>query len=149
MKVIIKNHQRLIRINLRKIKKDSLKLLTSFNLDRAELGILFVGDRRMKCLYRIHRNMNRTTDVLSFPLYHSIKEMPSDFEFLLGDVVINPHAAQRQAVTYGVSFNEEMRRLLIHGFLHLLGYDHEGTRYQAKRMRKMERDLRDTLETLD
>ncbi len=149
MKVIIKNHQSLIRINPRKIKKDSLKLLASFNLDKAELGILVVNDRRMKDLNRIHRNADRTTDVLSFPLYHSKKEMPADSEFLLGDLVINPHAAQRQAVGYGVSLSEEMRRLLIHGFLHLLGYDHERTRYQAKRMRQMEKTLRDTLETMD
>lgn len=103
----------------------------------------------MKDLNRIHRNMDRTTDVLSFPLYRSMREMPADSEFLLGDVAINPHAAQRQAVTYGVSLKEEMRRLLIHGFLHLLGYDHERTRYQAKRMRQREKTLRDTLETLD
>ena len=103
----------------------------------------------MKALNRIHRNMDRSTDVLSFPLYHTMREMPTDSEFLLGDVAINPHAAQRQAITCGVSLNEELRRLLIHGFLHLLGYDHERTRYQAKKMRQMERTLRDTLETLD
>jgi probable rRNA maturation factor len=149
MTVTIKNHQKLIRINLRKTKKDSLKLLASFNLDRAELGILFVGDRRMKDLNRIHRNINKTTDVLSFPLYRSMKEMPAASPCLLGDVVINPRAAQRQAVTYDVNVGGEIRRLLIHGFLHLLGYDHERSRYRAKRMRQMEKTLWDALETLD
>ncbi len=149
MKVIIKNRQEIIKINLRKLKKDSLKLLTAFSLDRAELGILLVNDRRMKDLNRIHRNKDTTTDVLSFPLYHGMREMPADTLFLLGDVVINPRAAQRQAVLYDVSLNHEVRRLLIHGFLHLLGYDHERSRYRARKMREMEKKLRDTLETLD
>jgi len=103
----------------------------------------------MKDLNRVHRNVDRTTDVLSFPLYNSLKEMPADSEFLLGDVVINPHYAQRQAVTCGVSLNEELRRLLIHGFVHLLGYDHQGTRHRAKKMKEIEKTLRETLETLD
>jgi probable rRNA maturation factor len=124
-------------------------LLTSFSLDRAELGVLLVNDRRMKELNRVHRNMDRTTDVLSFPLYYNIAEMPGSSEFLLGDIAINPHAAQRQAAAYGVSIGEEMRRLLIHGFLHLLGYDHERTHYRAVKMRKKEEALRDTLEALD
>lgn len=149
MKVIIRNQQRLLRINLRKIKKDSLKLLASFNLDRAELGIFFVNDRRMRNLNRIHRKTDRTTDVLSFPLYQSMKEIPGDTEFLIGDIVINPHAAKRQAAMYGAGFHEELRRLLIHGFLHLLGCDHEKTRYRATRMRELEKTLRDALETLD
>lgn len=93
--------------------------------------------------------MDRTTDVLSFPLYRSMKEMPDGTEFLLGDIVINPHAAERQAVIWGVSLREEMRRLLIHGFLHLLGYDHEKTRQEAEKMRRRERTLRNALETMD
>jgi probable rRNA maturation factor len=148
MKVIIKNQQKLIRINLRTLRKDSLKLLTSFSLDGAELGILFVGDRRMKYLNRVYRNVDRTTDVLSFPLYNSREEMPCGVEFLLGDVVINPHQARKQADACGAGFNEEMRRLLIHGFLHLLGYDHERTPYEARKMKKAEKALRRTLETL-
>jgi len=117
-------------------------------LDGAELGILFVGDRRMKYLNRVYRNVDRTTDVLSFPLYNSREEMPCGVEFLLGDVVINPHQARKQADACGAGFNEEMRRLLIHGFLHLLGYDHERTPYEARKMKKAEKALRRTLETL-
>ena len=149
MKVLIKNHQRLIKINLKRIKRDSLLLLKSFNLNKAELGILLVNDRRMKNLNRLYRSINKTTDVLSFPIYRSMREIPGDRKSLLGDIVINLHAAKRQSFMYDLTFYDEVRRLLIHGFLHLLGYDHERNGYQEKRMREQERGLRDALETLD
>lgn len=149
MKVLIKNRQRLIKINLRTIKKDSLRLLTSFNLDRAELGILFVNEKQMKHLNLVHRNVDRATDVLSFPQFDSMKEFPHDVDFLLGDIVIDPRAARRQAALYGLTPAGELRRLLIHGFLHLLGFDHERSRYGAGKMRKHERMLRDALEKMD
>ncbi len=149
MKVIIRNHQRLIKINLRKIRRDSLRLLRSFSLRRAELGIIIANDARMKRLNAAYRGTDKTTDVLSFPIYDSFKEIPPDFPCLLGDVVINPFAATRQSSLYGVTYDEEVRRLLIHGFLHLLGYDHERGPYQAAKMRREERRLRHTLETLD
>ena len=75
--------------------------------------------------------------------------MPANRMFLLGDIVINIYAVKKQSTLYGVTFSEEVRRLLIHGFLHLLGYDHEQNRYQAKKMRNEERRLHHALETLD
>jgi probable rRNA maturation factor len=102
----------------------------------------------MKRLNSAYRGIHKTTDVLSFPIYDTAKEVPSDRWFLLGDIVINPRAVKRQSVRYGATFDEEMRRLLIHGFLHLLGYDHERNRYQAGKMRKEERKLQHALETL-
>lgn len=103
----------------------------------------------MKRLNATYRRMNTTTDVLSFPIYATAKEVPTDRPSLLGDIVINPCAAKRQSELYKVTCHEEMRRLLIHGFLHLLGYDHEGTRYKTEKMRKEERRLQDALKTLD
>jgi probable rRNA maturation factor len=103
----------------------------------------------MKRLNATYRCMNTTTDVLSFPMYATVKEVPDDRPSLLGDIVINPRAAKRQSARYNVTCHEEVRRLLIHGFLHLLGYDHEGTRYEAEKMRKEERRLQHALETLD
>jgi probable rRNA maturation factor len=149
MRVHIKNQQRRIGINLNRIKKDSLRLLSAFNLKKAELGILVVNDKRMKMLNHRYRSLARTTDVLSFPLYEGIKEIPSGREYLLGDIVINLHAAERQAAGYGFTLRDEVRRLLIHGFLHLVGYDHEKNPHQERRMRAKERELRYALETVD
>jgi len=103
----------------------------------------------MTRLNRLHRTLNRTTDVLSFPIYERRAEIPVDRQSLLGDVVINLDAAKRQASLYGLTLYGEVRRLLIHGFLHLLGYDHERNPYQEKEMRRHENELRNTLETLD
>lgn len=99
----------------------------------------------MKKLNRLYRGVEGTTDVLSFPIYESLSEMPHGGEFLLGDIVINLHAAARHSAEHGVTLAEEVRRLLIHGFLHLLGYDHEKSSYHAKKMRRRERELRDAL----
>ena len=149
MKVLIKNHQRQIRISLRRLQRDSLHLLRAFNTQKAELGILLVNDRGMKKLNHLHRGIDRTTDVLSFPIFNDIKEIPGDRETLLGDVVINLHAAERQSALYNHALSSEVRRLLIHGFLHLLGYDHERSLYQEKKMRKMEKELQDALAAMD
>lgn len=73
----------------------------------------------MRELNRIWRNIDRTTDVLSFP-----QEGGPDYS-LLGDIVISLDTAKRQSKSYGNTVHEEIKKLLIHGILHLLGYDHE------------------------
>ncbi|MGD0883391.1 MAG: rRNA maturation RNase YbeY [Thermodesulfovibrionales bacterium] len=147
--VVIRNHQKIIKIDLQKLKKDSRELLRSYNLQRAELGILLVDDRRMKEHNYRYRSLDMTTDVLSLPVYADLKEIPDKGEILIGDIVINLPAAKRQAVTYGNSFRQEVQRLLVHGFLHLIGYDHEKNRYQRQKMVKREKELRDALKAVD
>ena len=86
--------------------------------------------------------MDKTTDVLSFPLYEEIQKVKLiPHTFALGDIVINLHKAKRQAEENGFSLDEELNRLLIHGLLHLLGYDHEQSRYLKIKMQKMEFEL--------
>jgi probable rRNA maturation factor len=132
-------------------------LLRLLRLKDAELSILFVNDRQMKELNQKYRGIDRTTDVLSFP-QHSAK-VPKclsakvnekkvyglwDYgtkELLLGDIVINIQTAKRQAPEHELTFNEEFRWLLVHGILHLIGYDHERSKYAERKMRTMERDL--------
>jgi probable rRNA maturation factor len=103
----------------------------------------------MKRLNRLHRNLNRPTDVLSFPIYEHRGEIPDDRESLLGDIVINLDAAERQSSLYSLTLYGEVRRLLVHGFLHLLGYDHERNSYQRTKMRQKESELRNTIEAVD
>jgi probable rRNA maturation factor len=82
-----------------------------------EISVLICGDRAMRGLNRRYRGKDRTTDVLSFPAGR-----PGGF---LGDIVISEPEARRQARRAGVSLDGVMRKLLLHGLLHLLGYDHE------------------------
>ena len=83
-----------------------------------ELSVVVCGDARMRALNRRYRRKDRTTDVLSFPAG------PSAGGFL-GDLVISAPEARRQARRGRVPFRSAMEKLLLHGLLHLLGYDHE------------------------
>lgn len=112
------------------------------------MSILLVEDIVMERLNSKFRGKKKTTDVLSFPFYNSFKEIPVEEEVMIGDIVINLKAAIRQATEYGVDNYEEIRRLLIHGFLHLLGYDHESCRYQEIKMRRKERELQDAFKEI-
>lgn len=113
----------------------------------------------MKVLNRDYRGIDKTTEVLSFPQYlppfksplakvgyrrvvNSALRIPHS-ELLLGDIVINLHKAKRQAVEQGITLNEEVKRLIVHGLLHLLGYDHEKNRYQKRKMELKEKELYD------
>ena len=108
-------------------------------LDEAEteICVALVSDTSMRRLNRTYRNKDRTTDVLAF----AYREVKSDVAPLLGDVVISIPAARRQAKAGSHSLDEEVLRLLIHGVLHLVGYDHERSRQQARRMQRKETEL--------
>ncbi|MFZ5907125.1 MAG: rRNA maturation RNase YbeY [Nitrospirota bacterium] len=112
-------------------------------LHKAELSVLLVNNRRMRILNRSFRGLDRTTDVLAFPQTDvSCQPLASGSRpVILGDIVINLHIARRQAEEYGNTFSAELDRLLIHGFLHLVGYDHETTGKDEKKMKRKEEEL--------
>ncbi len=88
------------------------------------LGIAFVAEGEMRSLNAEHRALDEVTDVLAFPL-DGLDELPAGLERQLGDVVICHAQALRQAAEAGVDPLAEVRTLVLHGLLHLLGYDHE------------------------
>jgi probable rRNA maturation factor len=94
-----------------------------------------VTDPTIHALNRQYRGKDKPTDVLSFPLADEIQP------FLLGDVAISLDTAARQAQRRGHPLQEELQLLLIHGILHLLGYDHEVSRSEAIRMHRKEREV--------
>jgi len=126
-------------------------------LEHLEISVLFVNDAGMRRLNHLYRGIDRTTDVLSFPLMTSkklkveskklkVEKAENDEQlFLLGDIVISLPQAKRQAEEYGTTFNRELARLLVHGLLHLLGYDHEKSRYRAAKMRLLEAELAEVI----
>ena len=114
-------------------------MLKTIGLPDAELSILFIGDRAMRSLNRRYRKQDKTTDVLSFSLRGGqFKHIRPE---MLGDVVISVPAACRQARQAGHEIRHEIERLLVHGLVHLLGYDHERNRADAQLMAKKERLL--------
>jgi probable rRNA maturation factor len=97
----------------------------------------------MRILNREYRGVDRTTDVLSFPQIDvrcQISHLSSQY-FILGDIVISVPKANRQSIEYGTTLNEELKRLLIHGLLHLMGYDHETGKYAERKMQKKTQEI--------
>ena len=94
--------------------------------DDAEITVTFVGDRKIRELNRRFRNIDRSTDVLSFPLGENgvYDTDPETERFMLGDVVISLEHAFSQAEEFGHSADREIVYLSVHSMLHLLGYDH-------------------------
>jgi probable rRNA maturation factor len=117
-------------------------ILRHLQLTQTELSLALVTDPTIHTLNRRYRGKDRPTDVLSFPLADEIQ--PS----LLGDVVISVETAVRQAQRRGHSFREELQVLLIHGILHLLGYDHEISRSEAILMRRKEQEVMKVLKNV-
>jgi rRNA maturation RNase YbeY len=123
----------------RLVKGRNLASGLSFDPLSASLGVTLVGDKEMRAMNLAYRGKDRTTDVLSFSQLEGLAFDSQTAE--LGDIIISPAQAKRQAEERGHSLKQEMRILLIHGLLHLIGYDHEKSSYQAARMRKMEEEL--------
>jgi len=102
-------------------------------------SIAFISDRRMRELNKFFRGKDTTTDVLSFPYE------PDEFDVdktNLGDIVISAEQAQRQAKENGLTLDNEIKQLILHGILHLCGYDHETDNGE---MNARELELRDKL----
>jgi probable rRNA maturation factor len=98
-------------------------VLAAEGIEEGELGLAFVAPDEMRALKRDHLGIDEATDVLSFPI-DGRDELPAGLPRALGDVVLCPHVV-----------GEQWRAPLIHGLLHLLGYDHGGT------MERREREL--------
>jgi probable rRNA maturation factor len=121
------------------IRASLRKLLSLTGQQNAEVSVLLVGDKAMRSLNRRYRGKDRTTDVLSFPLREG--RFTRIQPHILGDIVLSLPAAARQAKAAGEPCHAEIVRLLVHGYLHLLGYDHERSIAEASRMDGRERRL--------
>lgn len=111
--------------------------------DDAELSVTFVDNARIRELNREHRDIDRETDVLSFPLgdENGFEVDPDADAILLGDIVISLEKAQAQAQEYGHGFRREVAFLLTHSLFHLLGYDHTTPEEETEMFAKQEKVL--------
>ena len=142
MSVFIQSRQRAFR-PVEPLRILAQKILQRLERSEVELGLILINDRQIRVLNRKYRGKDRPTDVLAFPLSLNpriIKGKSQRVPHLLGDVVISVKTARRQAREFGHDIFQEMGRLLIHGTLHLIGYDHEKLR-DARRMQRIERGL--------
>lgn len=119
----IVNLQRKIQLSTDSFQEFGRSLVSSIvEIADKQASVVFIGDKRMKQLNDLFRGKKTTTDVLSFP------HEPDDFDpdkDNLGDIVISAEQAQRQAAENGLTLDGEIKQLILHGLLHLCGYDHE------------------------
>lgn len=153
MPVHMQSHVRCVTFDQARLERLARAILSDVGETSAELGIMFVGDQRMRGLNRRYRGKDRTTDVLGFAMRevftpHGLTSSPPRVQSrdassltpdMLGDVVISVPTAWRQAKEAGRSLDEELVWLLVHGILHLCGYDHERSEKEARRMHRRER----------
>ncbi len=115
---------------LEKLLLEILNLgLIKGDFSHCSLEVVFVDSKTMREINRTHRGKDSTTDVLSFPLecdfdFQSLDDT-APFERLLGSIVINTELAKAKSESYNHTLIDEISLLFIHGFLHILGFDHE------------------------
>jgi probable rRNA maturation factor len=126
-----------MRIDLPLTRRTVNAILGALALSRAEVSILLLDDAGMTGLNEQYLKKKGPTDVISFPMQDGA--FPGVQPQLLGDIAISLETAQRQADRRGVSLHEEVTALLVHGMLHLIGYDHELSPADSRRMKAKER----------
>lgn len=142
MAVLLQVHVRSVTINRRRLLRLVQIILDEVGESSADLGLLLVGDSRMRHLNRQYRQKDRTTDVLAFAMREARAPQCANLALSpLGDIVISIPTAVRQAREGRRSSDEELTALLVHGILHLCGYDHERNKAEARRMRRREQML--------
>jgi probable rRNA maturation factor len=137
---VIFNNQRKIKIDVQSLGEFAREIGRNVpETKNRDFSVAFVSDRRMRELNKKFRNKNKTTDVLSFPSGGDQFEAGENY---LGDIVISAEQAARQAQENDLSFELEIRQLILHGVLHLCGYDHET---DSGEMNARELELREKL----
>jgi len=130
IEVVNRQHKR--PIDCERWRAFTVKALRVMPKDGAGVTVAFVSDRAMRGLNRLWRGKRTTTDVLSFPAEQSEFEKAEGLN--MGDVVISVEQASRQATEHGLGFENEVSQLILHGLLHLCGYDHETDRGEMNRL---------------
>ncbi|HEY3493148.1 MAG TPA: rRNA maturation RNase YbeY [Polyangiaceae bacterium] len=125
------------KLEVKSVRELCDRMLAALGLEDAELSVLLVDDSRIHELNRLHREKDRPTDVLAFPLDEApVEGAPR----LLGDIVVSLETALRQARSRKRTLFPEVRFLLAHGLLHLIGFDHGNPR-DKRRMDRATRRL--------
>lgn len=120
-----------------KLRRFATGILELLKYDHAELSVALIGNGEMRKLNARYRKKDYPTDVLSFP---AAQDMPDGVR-LLGDVIISVDKAREQARERSRTLDAEMITLVIHGVLHLLGYDHERSVKDARIMGRLEKKI--------
>ncbi|MBW2452268.1 MAG: rRNA maturation RNase YbeY [Deltaproteobacteria bacterium] len=140
VKIAIENRQKKVKIKKSPLRKVAQTILNVSGCPDALLSVLIVDDAAIQEINRDYLHKDQPTNVISFAMQEG--DGAGIQPQLLGDVVISAETAERDAAEAQVTTEEELYFLLLHGILHLLGYDHErGSKADAQRMRSREQEL--------
>ena len=139
MKIWIRNQQKPTPLDLKKIRRVVQRILADLGLPEAELSLMLVDDKQIQELNHRFLGRDKPTNVLAFSMREG--EYSSLHPHLLGDLVISIETAKRQSKQSGLNAMEMLTLLLIHGILHLLGYEHEGGKKGAREMAIKQKEL--------
>lgn len=135
MAVLIRNSQRLMKIDRKLITSVTREVLASLKLQDRDLSILFVDDRKMTVMNKEFFCKDRPTNVISFSY---LEGMTGE---ALGDVIISVERAADEARAAAIPFYERLFHLIVHGIVHIIGYDHVKGKSEARKMRYREKKL--------
>jgi len=137
MKILATNKQTVIDIDLPRIKRSSVKILRILESEDSELSLTFVDNAGIADINRQYLGRNYPTNVIAFSMNEGkFGDVNPD---ILGDIIISTETALRDAEAGDLSLEDELDYLIIHGVLHLLGYDHE-LPGEAKKMKEKEKE---------
>lgn len=132
-------------LNLEVLRRHGARLLQLLDLARAEVSVVLLDDAEMAAYNEQYRKKKGPTNVLAFPVEHEAGAVLPEAE--LGDILVSVDTARREATAEGVSLHHRITRLVIHGLLHLIGYDHERSEDEALHMWDFEQQLEERLYT--
>ena len=140
MSISIQNRQKLLTVDVGRVRRSLKRLLKELGFKDSEVSLLLVDDDQIREINKNYLQRDRPTNVISFAM--------TDGAFgdvhpeILGDIILSVETAARDAMACDIDFMDEVEFLLIHGLLHLLGYNHENVESnEAKKMKKLEREL--------
>ena len=139
IQIAIQNRQRALAIRTAIVKRCVQQIMIYLGCADKELSVVFANDRLIRELNRVYRNQDRPTNVLAFPQFSTPHSGPA--VALLGDVVVSLPTAAREARDLHQSLEERVTYLLLHGILHLLGYDHDRSTAERCRMEALEEEV--------
>ncbi|OGZ17688.1 MAG: rRNA maturation RNase YbeY [Candidatus Nealsonbacteria bacterium RBG_13_36_15] len=126
-----------IDVNKERLKSIARKVLREENIEgKIELSIALVGPTEIKKINKRYLGRNKATDVLAFPEFKKNKTIPTRKIKNLGEIIICPIEVKKNARRFNSTFKKELIEVLIHGIMHLLGYDHEKNQKEAEKMMK-------------
>ena len=146
MGVLIENRQFKYEISLPSVKEKAQAILDALGNPKGELSILLLDDAQIAILNRDYLHRDGPTNVIAFPMREG--EFTEVNPELLGDVVISLETAEKEGLAVGQGWQDRLSELLIHGILHLFGYDHENSEAEAEKMETKARELLELLQSL-